>query len=212
MGFEIVTMAVGPLQANCYLAFEGGGGSGFLVDPGGDPDLIEAEIGRRQAAVEAIFITHGHHDHIGAAVDLARATGAPIYGSGEVEIVLADPDAFRLFPGLPEVTAGKLDHLLGGGEEVTVGDATVKAVPTPGHSAGSLCYSTEGALFTGDLLFHGSVGRTDLPGGSFDQLIDSIRELNRIFPPETPVYPGHGNSSTLGEEKENNVFLADISW
>ncbi len=211
-------MAVGPLQANCYLALAGGGGgagagaAAFLVDPGGDPDLVMSEVERCKAAVAAIFITHGHHDHIGAAVDLAGAADAPIYGSAEVEAVLADPDMFRLFPGLPDVTAGEVDRILGGGEQVQVGGVIVKAVQAPGHSPGSLCYFSEGALFTGDLLFHGSVGRTDLPGGSFDQLVESIRELNRAFPPETLVYPGHGNSSTLGEEKRNNIFLADIDW
>ena len=185
---------------------------GFIVDPGGEPETISSPVFLSGVQLDAILITHGHQDHIAAAAELKKETGADIYGSSEVDAVLTEPQRFQLFPGLPEVKRTSVDYLLAGGEELDIGGIPVTVVATPGHSRGSLCFYAGGNLFTGDLLFHGSVGRSDLPGGSFEELEDSVRRLMRMFPPDTVVYPGHGNETTLGKEKEENIFLKDMDW
>ncbi len=126
--------------------------------------------------------------------------------------MLANPAGFQLFPGMPAVSAARVDMILTDGDSARFAGISVKVVATPGHSPGSLTYFAGGAIFCGDLLFHGSVGRTDLPGGSFEQLADSVKKLVLMFPPDTVVYPGHGNATTLGQEKESNLFLAGIDW
>ncbi len=209
---EVITRPVGALEANCHIVVDGSERRGFVVDPGGDPEVITAALDALGAGIEVILVTHGHHDHLGAAPELAEATGAPILGSSEVEAVLADPERYRLFPGMPEVKPAVLARVLEDGDIVEAGGMSVGVTATPGHTPGSLSFSVEGMLFTGDLLFHGSVGRTDLPGGSFEELVASIRKLNGEFPPETVVHPGHGNETTLANEKANNIFLADIDW
>ncbi len=203
---------MGPLQANFYLVHDLEGGTGFVIDPGGDAGLIMESAREAGVTIEAVMITHGHHDHLGAAAELAAATGAEICGSAEVAMVLAEPDRYALFPGLPQVAPGKVDRLLEGGETLDFGGLEAQAIATPGHSPGSITYFTAGGLFCGDLLFHGSIGRTDLPGGSFDELAGSVKKLILAYPPDTVVYPGHGNTTTLAEEKEKNPFLTDLGW
>ena len=127
-------------------------------------------------------------------------------------MVLADPEKFRLFPGMPGFPPHAVENILSGGETVDVGGIAVTVIATPGHSRGSLTFFAAGAMFTGDLLFHGSIGRTDLPGGSFDELAASVKSLILQYPPDTKVYPGHGNTTTLGQEREKNPFLTDLGW
>lgn len=184
----------------------------MVIDPGGDVDLIIKTAQTAGARIKAILITHGHHDHLGAAPELAKETRAEICGSSEVEAVLADPDRYSLFPGMPKVTPAKVDRILKGGEVLAFDGLDMQVVATPGHSPGSLTFFTTLGLFCGDLLFHGSIGRTDLPGGSFEQLASSVKRLVLMFPPQTTIYPGHGNTSTLEQEKENNPFLTDLGW
>ncbi len=203
---------MGPLQANFYLAFETGSGAAAVIDPGGDPEKILAAASRAGVKINAIFISHGHGDHLGAAPELAEASGAPIYGSAEVKEMLAEPGRHTLFPGMPEVSPARVDRVLSGGENIAIGGMEVSAIATPGHSRGSLTYFATSSLFCGDLLFHGSVGRTDLPGGSFEELAASVKKLILAYPPETAVFPGHGNATTLGEEKEHNLFLTGLEW
>lgn len=162
--------------------------------------------------LSAIFITHGHSDHMGATVELAAATGARVYGSDETAAALGSPADHQLFPGMPLIAAGSVDEILTGGEIVEIGSTEVQVIATPGHSPGSLTYFADGSIFCGDLLFHGSVGRTDLPGGSFEQLASSVKQLILRYPADTVIYPGHGNTSTLEQEKENNPFLTDLGW
>jgi glyoxylase-like metal-dependent hydrolase (beta-lactamase superfamily II) len=212
IGVEIITRPVGPLQANSYFVFDRATGAGFVVDPGGDPDVIAGIIEQTGTSCDAIFITHGHPDHLGGAAGLAEVTKATVYGSAEVEAVLTDPGKHLLFPGMPDFLPYRLDRLLTGGETVDVGGIEVHVIATPGHSRGSLTYFAEDSLFTGDLLFHGSIGRTDLPGGSFDELAAAVKNLILRFPPDTHVYPGHGNTTTLAAEREANPFLTDLGW
>ncbi|MHB9053086.1 MAG: MBL fold metallo-hydrolase [Thermoleophilia bacterium] len=200
------------MQANSYYVYDRESGAGFLIDPGGDARMLAGVIEESGAKCGAIFITHGHADHLGGASELFAATGAPVYGSGEVEMVLAAPDKFQLFPGMPGFPTHDVDKTLAGGETVDVDGIEVNVIATPGHSPGSLTYHVAGALFTGDLLFHGSIGRTDLPGGSFEVLAASVKNLILRYPPDTKVYPGHGNTTTLEQERENNPFLTDLGW
>ncbi len=183
-----------------------------MIDPGGDPDKIMETFKQAGAACEAIFLTHGHHDHLGGVAGVAAASGARVYGSQETDIVLQAPEKHQLFPGAPLFPSHRVDRVLAGGETIDAGGIDVQVIATPGHSLGSLTYLAAGRLFTGDLLFHGSIGRTDLPGGSFEDLAKSVKNLILRYPPDTPVYPGHGNSTTLEAERENNPFLTDLGW
>lgn len=203
---------MGPLQANCYFIFEPETGAGLVVDPGGDAGFLVKAIADTGGRCEAIFITHGHPDHVGGVAELVAATGAPVYASLGAKLALADPEKFMLFPGMPLFKNHNVEHLLAGGEDLTIKGIEVHVIATPGHSPGSLTYFIADSLFTGDLLFHGSIGRTDLAGGSFDMLAASVKGLILRYPPDTRVYPGHGNTTTLAIEREDNPFLTDLGW
>ncbi|MFA5800969.1 MAG: MBL fold metallo-hydrolase [Thermoleophilia bacterium] len=209
---RIITRPVGPIQANCYLVADRDSGSCFLIDPGDDPSIIMGAIEAADCRLEAVLITHGHSDHLGATAEIVEETGAPVYGSSEVSDVLGSPDEYLLFPGMPSFKACKVDELLSGGEKKIIGGIEIDVIATPGHSTGSLTYFAADSLFCGDLLFHGSIGRTDLSGGSFEVLATSVKNLVLRYPADTVVYPGHGNSTTLEQEKENNPFLTDLGW
>ncbi|MHB9111450.1 MAG: MBL fold metallo-hydrolase [Thermoleophilia bacterium] len=212
MVIDVITWPVGPLQANCYFIFDTESGAGLVVDPGGDPDFLVRAIAGAGGRCEAIFVTHGHPDHLGGVAGLADATGAPVYASLGAKMALTEPAKFMLFPGIPPFEAHGVDHLLEGGETIAIDGIEVQVIATPGHSPGSLTFFVADSLFTGDLLFHGSIGRTDLPGGSFDKLAASVKNLILHYPPDTRVYPGHGNTTTLAAEREDNPFLTDLGW
>lgn len=184
----------------------------MIIDPGGDAAEILQMIETAGVGLSGILLTHGHSDHIGAAGELKDATGALIYGSGEAAAVLAAPRDHVLFPGMPDFPASSLDHVIDYDENLSLGGTAVRAILTPGHTAGSITYFVMGGLFCGDLLFRGSIGRTDLSGGSLEQLMSSVRKLVLTYPPDTIVYPGHGSSTTLSREQESNPFLMDLGW
>lgn len=212
MSLEVSQLTVGPIAENCFILRKEGADKALVVDPGEEPERILAEIEQTGAAVEAILITHCHFDHVGAVAPLARATGAPVYVP-EIEVpVLADITSFTM-PGFGPYESYEADEIVKGGEELKLAGLTLDVLFTPGHSPGHVTYAVrdEGALFSGDVLFQGSVGRVDLPGGDGPTLLRSIRSLLDAHPAETAVYPGHMGATTLGAERATNPFLAELA-
>lgn len=209
MAIVVDRFALGPLQTNCYLVrADGVAPAGVVVDPGGEASELSVQLERLGTICAAILITHGHFDHVGGVADLAEATGAPVYmPEGERDRLERYPEfAPAGMPGRPHTP----DHLLAGGETIDVAGLEFDCVSIPGHSPAHVAFHIPGHLFSGDLLFAGSVGRVDLPGGDWDTLLDSVRVLADLYPPETIVYPGHGPQTTLGAELERNPFLAEL--
>jgi hydroxyacylglutathione hydrolase len=178
-----------------------------VIDPA-DAEHLRTELDRIDASCVAILITHGHWDHLSGVADLAEATGAPVYMAAEERMLLEDAE--RWSPSYGPVRPYTPDVLLDGDEMLDLAGITFETVRVPGHSPAHLAYSANGCLFSGDVLFAGSVGRTDIPGASWDQLVESIRVLADRFPPETKVYSGHGPETTLGAELARNPFLAEL--
>ncbi len=209
MSNVVDTYALGPIQTNCYVVRTSStAAEAVVIDPGGNAADLRLELARTGAACAAILITHGHYDHIGGVADLAEGTGAPVYmPEGERALLERFGDfAPAGTPGRPYTP----DHLLDGGETIEVADLSFECVAIPGHSPAHVAYYTDGALFSGDLLFAGSVGRFDLPGADWGTLLESLRTLIDRYPPDTVVYPGHGPATTLGAELAGNAFLAEL--
>ncbi len=200
---------LGPIGTNCYVVRASHSApEAIVVDPGGDAAELRLELARKGARCAAILVTHGHWDHLGGIADLAEGTGAPVHMAEDERMLLEDINTFapaqvRLRPYTPDV-------LLQGDETLALAGLTFETLRVPGHSPAHLAYHCDGALFSGDVLFAGSVGRTDLPGADWDTLVESIRMLADRFPPETVVYSGHGASTTLGAELARNPFLAEL--
>src|SRR5918992_2972634 len=195
------TYALGPTQTNCYvLRSDAGAQEAVVVDPG-------YEVGKPQLAIAAILVTHCHWDHLGGIASLAEATGAPVYMPEREAAVLENPQAF--YPDQP-IRPYRPDVRLQGDETFEVAGITFETLSVPGHSPGHVAYATDGAVFSGDVLFAGGVGRTDLPFGDWETLLRSIQTLFERLPPETVVYPGHGPETTLEAERERNPFLAEL--
>ncbi|HEX8958212.1 MAG TPA: MBL fold metallo-hydrolase [Solirubrobacterales bacterium] len=213
MSLDVQMLTVGPIGENCYLLRREGSGSGLIVDPGEEPDRILAAAGEMGVEIDAILITHCHFDHIGAVAPVAAATGATVYCPELEAGVLADIMSYVPIPGIGPYDGYEADETVKGGEELELADLTVDVIATPGHSPGHVTYSVRGeeAIFCGDVLFQGSVGRVDLPGGDGPTLLRSIRALLESHSPETGVYPGHMGATTLGAERAGNPFLAELA-
>ena len=208
MALAVDRYELGPVATNCYVVrTERGAPEAVVVDPGDDATTLRLELARMGVTVAGILITHTHYDHIGAVADLAEATGAPVYVSAAEADVLASPEAY--YAGM-RIRPWEAQHPLAGDETVDLAGISFQTSEVPGHSPGHLAYYAEGALFSGDVLFAGSVGRTDLPFGDWSTLVESIRSLVDRYPPETVVYSGHGPPTTLGAELARNPVLAEL--
>lgn len=203
---RVRSLPVTPYGTNCYLV-RGEHPEAVVIDPGGDIALILALIESEGLQVSAIVNTHGHADHIGANADLAERFGCPIMVHEADARLLTDPVAnLSAFLG-ESVLSPAADRLLRHGDRIEIGPVALHVIHTPGHTPGGICLHTDGHLFAGDTLFAGSIGRTDFPGGSMDQLTSGIREKLLVLPDDTIVYPGHGPTTTIGAEKAENPYL-----
>jgi hydroxyacylglutathione hydrolase len=214
MSLDVREFTVGLVQENCYIArADPEAPTAVIIDPGEEAPRLLAAIEALGVEIEAILVTHCHFDHIGAVAPVAQATGAPVYCPEIERPILADIMSFVPFPGFGPYESYEADHTLSGGERLSLAGLDIDVIFTPGHSPGHLTYSLadQRALFSGDVLFAGSVGRTDLPGGSWDVLSETIAGLIRDFPPDTTVYPGHMAVTTLGRERDSNPFLSELS-
>jgi glyoxylase-like metal-dependent hydrolase (beta-lactamase superfamily II) len=196
---------VGPVGTNCYIVrTERGAPEAVVIDPGGDAAELRLQLAGAGARCVAIFVTHADADHVAGLADLAEGTDAPVYAPPK-ELMPAE----RATGWLP-VRPYEVDTELSGGETLKIAGITFEVVAIPGHSPDHVAFYAESCLFSGDLIFAGSVGRVDLAGGDWETLLGSTRLLLERYPPETTVYPGHGPQTTLGAERERNPFLAEL--
>lgn len=211
---EVASFTVGPVQENCYLLrTDPAATTAVIVDPGEEPETLLAGIAAMGVTLDAILLTHTHFDHVGAVAPLARATGAPVYCPALERHVLADIMAFVPYAGFGPFESWEAEHTVEGGERLQLAGFDIDVLFTPGHSPGHVTYAFAGhdALASGDVLFEGSVGRTDLPGGDHGVLMASIATLLDAFAAETTVLPGHMGTTTLGRERATNPFLTSYA-
>jgi len=213
-GLDVRAFTVGPVQENSYIVRAGSTATrALLIDPGDEADRLTQAVQALGVEIEAILITHCHFDHIGAVAPLARATGAPVYCPEIERPLLADITSWTP-PGFGPFESYEPEHTLAGGERLSLAGLDIEVLFTPGHSPGHLTYvvrsPTHPALLSGDVLFQGSVGRVDLPGGDWATLERSIENLLEAYPAETVVYPGHMGVTTLGRERDSNPFLSEL--
>jgi glyoxylase-like metal-dependent hydrolase (beta-lactamase superfamily II) len=211
---DVRMFTVGPVQENCFIVRAQGATSALIVDPGDEAArLLEAVGSLGIETVEAILITHTHFDHIGAVAPVARATGAPVYCPELETQVLANIMDYVPWPGFGPFESYEADHTVAGGDTLELAGLTIDVVFTPGHSPGHVTYAIrdQAALFSGDVLFEGSVGRVDLPGGDWPTLLSSIESLVETFDADTTVYPGHMGTTTLARERATNPFLRELA-
>jgi len=213
MALDVEMLTVGQIGENCFLFRPQGSDRLLIVDPGEEAERILATVEAMGGTVEAILLTHCHFDHIGAVAPVARATGAPVY-CPEIEVpVLADIMAYVPWAGFGPYESYEADEIVRGGETLELAGMEIEVVFTPGHSPGHVTYAVKGepAIFSGDVLFQGSVGRVDLPGGDGPTLLASIATLMDAYPDETVVHPGHMGLTTLGAERATNPFLGSLA-
>ena len=207
-------LTVGPMAENAYIFRRDDSDTALIIDPGEEGERILTTLEQLGISkLEAILLTHTHFDHIGAVAPVAKATGAPVYCPKIEVAVLADIMKFVPWDGFGPYESWDAEETVEGGERLELAGFEIDVVFTPGHSRGHVTYSIpdERVLFSGDVLFQGSVGRTDLPGGDWPTLLASIGNLVESFPEETGVYPGHMGVTTLGAEAKTNPFLAELA-
>ena len=203
----VETIVVGSFMVNSYIIGCEETGKGFVVDPGGDEDLILTQVEKHNLTIEKILLTHGHIDHIGAVAEVQQKTNAGVFISADDRFLLAESDAQSRMFGLRPPGPFEIESYLKDGEQFTVGNLNIKVISTPGHTPGSVSFLVNDILISGDTLFEGSIGRTDFPGGSFADIKNSIKTKLYVLPDETVVFCGHGPSTTIEYEKLNNPFV-----
>jgi len=210
---DVRTFTVGAFRENCYIVRPANASQALMIDPGAESERLIAAITALGVSIPAILITHTHIDHVGAVAALARHTGAAVYCPSVERGVLADIDASVKSFGMSGFESYEADELLSGGEHLSLAGLEIDVHFTPGHSPGHLSFALpeQETLLDGDVLFRGSVGRVDLPGGDWPTLLASISGLIDAYPPQTAVFPGHGAQTTLGAERETNPFLTELA-
>ncbi len=210
---DVRMFTVGPVAENTYLFRRDGSERALIVDPGDEAEKLLGAIDGLGVKLDGILLTHTHFDHVGAVAPVAEATGAEVWVPEAEAFVLADINSFVPWPGFGPFESYEAEHKLEGGERLELAGFEIDVLATPGHSPGHVTFSLadEKAVFSGDVLFQGSVGRTDLPGGDWDTLLESIRTLVDTLPEDTTVYPGHMGVTSLGAERASNPFLAELA-
>jgi glyoxylase-like metal-dependent hydrolase (beta-lactamase superfamily II) len=208
---DVRMFTVGPVQENCFLFRHDDSSEALIVDPGDEAPRLLAAIEELGLDLKAILLTHTHFDHVGAVAPVAKATGAPVYCPKLEVPVLQDIMSFVPWPGFGPFESWDPEQTVEGGEELQLAGFDIDVIFTPGHSPGHVTYAVEDALFSGDVLFQGSVGRTDLPGGDWPTLARSIESLLERHPDEQRVVPGHMGLTTLGRERATNPFLSELA-
>jgi glyoxylase-like metal-dependent hydrolase (beta-lactamase superfamily II) len=203
------TLVVGPLQCNCIIVGCEQTHEALVVDPGDEVDRILGVLDYHGLKVAAILHTHAHFDHVGATKPLKDATGAPVYMHKEDLFLYQHLAEQVAMFGLKTPESTNIEHWFKEGDDVRAGTVSAQVLHTPGHSPGSVCFQLSDKLLSGDTLFAGGIGRTDLWGGSYEQIIQSIRTKLLTLPDDTEVYPGHGPPTTIGREKQYNPFLQE---
>ncbi len=208
---QVESLIVGPVQTNCYIVACPKTKSGVVIDPGDDAEKIFEIIHANDLQIHYILLTHAHFDHVGAASAVKSRFDVPVCLHRDEKPVLDSIDQQTAMFGLPPAPSFSVDRWLNGGDELECRDLNIRVLETPGHTPGGISYYLDSSVFVGDALFSRGIGRTDLPGGDFSRLIAGIRQELFTLPDETKVFPGHGPSTTIGEEKESNPFLVDRS-
>jgi hydroxyacylglutathione hydrolase len=210
---DVRAFTVGPFQENTFILRADGSDRALVIDPGDEPELLTGAIEKLGATVDAILITHTDVDHVGAVAPLAKATGAPVYCPTLEVARLQDIMGHLPIPGLGPYQGYDPEETVEGGEELELAGMRIEVVATPGHTEGHVTYAfpDEKVIASGDVLFQGSVGRTDRPNGDHQTLLNSIATLLERYPDDTLVLPGHMGTTTLGREKETNPFLAELA-
>ena len=209
--FKIIRYIFGPLDVNTYLIGDEESRECYCIDPGGEPDLILKDLEEKKWKLKGILLTHGHFDHVAGVGDLKEKIDVPVYlHKKDLDIYRRAPDSMLKWIGFRIHNLPPVDFYLEEGQEIYIGEKALVVMHTPGHTPGSVCFYAGGCIFTGDLIFKGTVGRSDFPGGSFKELVKSIIEKILLLPEDIEILPGHGDTTNLKMEIETNPYIREF--